>query len=160
MLRLTGEALAQHRILGGDTDRAGVQMTLAHHDAAFDHQRRGGETELIGTEQGADDDVATGLHLTVNLNADTRTQAVEHQGCWVSARPSSHGEPACLMDDTGKRPVPPIVTGDHDVIGLGLGDTGGNRADTDFDTSFLTEMDALELAFFRSWISWARSSME
>ena len=27
--------------------------------------------------------------------------------CCVSARPSSHGVPACLIDDTGDAPVPP-----------------------------------------------------
>jgi hypothetical protein len=27
--------------------------------------------------------------------------------CWVSARPSSHGTPACLKEVTGEAPVPP-----------------------------------------------------
>src|SRR5205809_6101059 len=27
---------------------------------------------------------------------------------WVSASPSSHGDPACLIDDSGEAPVPPI----------------------------------------------------
>ncbi len=34
VLRLPGEFLAQHRVLRRDPDRAGVQMALAHHDAA------------------------------------------------------------------------------------------------------------------------------
>jgi hypothetical protein len=79
MLGLAGEALAQHRILGGDADRAGVQMALAHHDAAFDDQRRGGEAELVGAQQRADDHIAAGLHLAVDLHADAAAQAVEHQ---------------------------------------------------------------------------------
>ncbi len=29
--------------------------------------------------------------------------------CWVSARPSSHGSPACLIDDSGLAPVPPLA---------------------------------------------------
>ena len=78
--------------------------------------------------------------------------------CWVSARPSSHGEPACLIDDSGEARCRRRA-GDHDVVGLGLGDAGGNRADADFDTSF-DEIEACELAFFRSWISCARSSIE
>jgi hypothetical protein len=68
VLGLAGEARAQHRILGGDADRAGVEVALAHHDAAFDDQRRGGEAELVGAEQRADDDVATGLDLAVDLH--------------------------------------------------------------------------------------------
>ena len=34
VLRFAGEAFAQFRILGGDTDRAGVEVAHAHHDAA------------------------------------------------------------------------------------------------------------------------------
>ena len=49
-LRLAHEALAQHRILGGDADRAGVEVADPHHDAAGHHQRRGREAELLGTE--------------------------------------------------------------------------------------------------------------
>ena len=33
-LRLAGEPLAQHRVLGGDADRAGVEVADPHHDAA------------------------------------------------------------------------------------------------------------------------------
>jgi hypothetical protein len=80
VLGLAGEARAQHRVLGGDPDRAGVEVALAHHDAAFDHQRRRGETKLVGTEQRADDDVAAGLHLAVGLDPDAAAQAVQHQG--------------------------------------------------------------------------------
>ena len=34
MFRLADEALAQHGVLRRDADRARVEMTLAHHDAA------------------------------------------------------------------------------------------------------------------------------
>ena len=67
MLRRTLEALAQHRVLGGDTHRAGVEMALAHHDAAGRDQRRGREAELVGAEQRADDDVAAGAQATIDL---------------------------------------------------------------------------------------------
>ena len=38
--------------------------------------------------------------------------------CCVSARPSSHGVPACLIDDQRRRAGAAVVAGDHDVIGL------------------------------------------
>ena len=60
VLGLAGEALAQHRVLRRDADRAGVQMALAHHDAAGGDQRRRREAELVGAEQRTDDDVAAG----------------------------------------------------------------------------------------------------
>src|SRR5690606_40104370 len=43
VLRLPGELLPEHRILRRDPDRASVEMTLAHHDAAERDQRRGRE---------------------------------------------------------------------------------------------------------------------
>ena len=54
-LGLAGELLAQLGVLGGDADRAGVEVADPHHDAARHHQRRGGEAELLGAEQRGDD---------------------------------------------------------------------------------------------------------
>ena len=51
---LAGEFPAQNRILCRNADRTGIEVALAHHDAAFYHQRRGGETELVGTQQCTD----------------------------------------------------------------------------------------------------------
>ena len=70
MLRLAGEALAQHRVLCSDTDRAGIEVALAHHDAALDDQRRGSEAEFVSTEQGANDHVTAGAHAAVDLHRD------------------------------------------------------------------------------------------
>src|SRR4029450_982167 len=45
-LRLTGEVLAQRRVLSGDADWTGIQVAYAHHDAARDHERGRGKAEL------------------------------------------------------------------------------------------------------------------
>ena len=136
VLGLAGEALAQHRVLGGDTNRTGVEVALAHHDAAFDHQRRRSETEFIGAKQRADDDVATGLHLTVDLHTDTATQAVEHQGL-LRLGQTQFPRRAGVLDRRQRRSArAAIVTGDDDMVGLGLGDAGSNRTDTDFGNQF------------------------
>ena len=49
-MEVSGEALAQHRVLGGDADRTGIEMALAHHDAAGRNQGRGGEAldDILG----------------------------------------------------------------------------------------------------------------
>ena len=54
-LRLAGEALAQHGVLGGDAHGAGVEVADPHHHAAHDHERRRGEAELLRAEQRGDD---------------------------------------------------------------------------------------------------------
>ena len=56
------------RILGGDAHGAGVEVADPHHDAAHGHQRRGGEAELLGPQQGGDHHVAPGLELAVGLD--------------------------------------------------------------------------------------------
>ena len=78
-LRRAGELLAQLRILRRDADRAGVQMADAHHDAAHHDERRRGEAVLLGAEQRADDHVAAGLHLAVDLHDDAVAQLVEDE---------------------------------------------------------------------------------
>ena len=80
VLRSSGEALPELRPLGADADRAVVLAAVSHHHAAFCNERGGGEAELISTEQRADDNVASGLHLAVDLDSDSASQAVEHQG--------------------------------------------------------------------------------
>ena len=48
--------------------------------------------------------------------------------CWVSARPSSQGMPACFSEVSGAAPVPPSWPGDEHHVGVGLGHPGGHRA--------------------------------
>ena len=80
MLRITREAFTQPRILRRDARRTGVEVTDAHHDAADRHQRRGGEPELLGTEQRSDRDIASRLQLPIGLDRDAAAQIVEHEG--------------------------------------------------------------------------------
>ena len=79
VLRLPLKPFAQHGILRGDAHRAGVEMALAHHDAAHGNQRRGGESKFLGTEQRSDYNVAAGLQLAVRLDANSTAQIVEQQ---------------------------------------------------------------------------------
>src|SRR5579875_3464315 len=64
------EALAQPRVLRRDPDRAGVQVTDAHHDAAERDERRRREAELLGAEESRDRHVAPRLQLPVYLHRD------------------------------------------------------------------------------------------
>jgi hypothetical protein len=91
VLGRSGEALAQHRVLRGDADRAGVQMALAHHDAAGGDQRRGREAELFGPEQRAHDNIAARAQPAIDLHSDAAAQPVQHQGLLRLGQPDLPG---------------------------------------------------------------------
>ena len=76
VLGLAGKFLAQYRVLRCHADRTGIQMAFAHHDAAFNHQRRSREAEFIRTQQCADQDITTGFHLPIDLHRDAATQTI------------------------------------------------------------------------------------
>lgn len=59
VLRVTGELPAKHRVLRGDSDRAGVQVAFAHHRAAHYDQGGGAEADFVGAEQGGNHHVKT-----------------------------------------------------------------------------------------------------
>ena len=79
--------------------------------------------------------------------------------CWVSASPSSHGAPACLMLVSGAAPVPPSCPEISTTSACAL-DTPAATVPTPTSATSLTCTRAAGLAFFRSSISWARSSIE
>jgi hypothetical protein len=126
------EALAQHRVLGGDAHRAGVEVALAHHDAAGRDQRRGGEAELVGAQQRADDHVAAGAQAAVDLQRNARAQAVEHQRLVGFGKADFPGAAGMLERGQRRRAGAAVIAGDRDVVGARLGDAGGHRADAHF----------------------------
>ncbi len=134
VLRLAGELLAQHRILRGDADRAGVEVALAHHDAAERDQRRGGEAELLGAEHRGDHDVAAGLEAAVGLQHDAAAEVVQHQRL-VRFGDAELPRQAGVLDARERRGARAAgVAGDQDVVGVALGHAGRDRADADFAT--------------------------
>ena len=132
VLGLADETLAQHRILGRDPDRAGVEVALAHHDAARGDQRRGGETELVGAEQRADHDVAAGAEAAVDLHHDAAAQPLAHQRLVGFGEPDLPGAAGVLDRGQRARAGAALEARNRDVVGARLGDAGRDRADADF----------------------------
>ena len=132
VLGLALEAPAQHRVLRRHADRAGIEMTLAHHDAARRDQRRGGEAELIGAEQRADDDVAPGADAAVDLHGDAAAQALRDQRLVRFGKPDLPRAAGMLDRGERRRAGPALESGDGHVVRARLGDAGRDRADADF----------------------------
>ena len=126
------ELLAQHRILCRDANRAGIQMADAHHDAAHHDQRRRGEAVFLGAEHRADDDVAPGLHLAVNLHDDAIAELVQDQHLLRFREAQLPREAGVLQTGQRRRTGTAVVAGDQDDVGVGLGDARRHRADSAF----------------------------
>jgi hypothetical protein len=77
---------------------------------------------------------------------------------WVSASPSSQGNPACLIEVWGDAPVPPSKPEISTTSAWALATPAAIVPTPTSDTS-LTLIRASRLAFLRSWISSARSSL-
>ena len=132
MLGLAAELGAQHRVLCGNTHRAGVEVALAHHDAAFHHQRSGGKAHFIGTQQRGDRHVAAGLHLAVGLHAHTAAQAVQHQRLLGFGQADLPGAAGVLDGAPGRSAGATVMAGNHQVVGLALGHAGRDGAHAHF----------------------------
>ena len=79
--------------------------------------------------------------------------------CWVSASPISQGMPACFSDVSGAAPVPPSWPEISTTSEWALA-TPAATVPTPTSATSLTCTRARGLDDFRSWISWAMSSME
>ena len=131
VLGLAFELRAQHRVLGRDAHRAGVEVTHPHHDTSRRHQRRGGETELVGAQQRRNRHVAAGLELAVGLHVDAPAQVVEHQGLLRFGQSQLPGRSG-MLDRTPRRGAgAAVMAADQDHVGLGLGYARRDRADAD-----------------------------
>ncbi len=143
------EALAQHRVLGGDADRAGVEMALAHHDAAGRDQRGGGEAELVGAEQRADQHVAAGLEAAIDLEAHAAAQAVQHQRLVGFGETDFPWAAGMLERGQGRRARAAIIAGMVMWSARALATPAATVPTPTSETS-LTEISASGLTFLRS----------
>ena len=104
---LPSNFFAQLGILRRDADRAGVEVADAHHDASGAISAALAKPNSSAPEQAA---IATSRPVLSWPSVSTRMRPRRSfitRICCVSARPSSHGAPACLIDCSGEAPVPP-----------------------------------------------------
>ena len=132
MLGLSDEALAQDGILRRHAHGAGVEMALAHHDAAGSNQRRGGEAIFISAQQRADNNVTARAQPAIDLHGDARAQAIEHQRLVGFGKPN-FPRAARMFDRRQRRGAgAALIARDRHMIGATLGDALRDRADADF----------------------------
>ena len=129
VLGLAGEERAEGRVLGRHPHRAGVEVALAHHDAAARDEGGGGEAELVGPEQRPDDHVPPGADPAVHLDRDAPPERVEDEGLVGLREPDLPRRPRVLDGGERARPGAAVVPRDGDVVRAALGDPGRHRPD-------------------------------
>jgi hypothetical protein len=131
VLGSSSELLAKLRILGSDTNRASVQMALAHEDTAHSDERSGSKAPFFSTKQTSQGNITTSLELAISLDNNTTTKIVKYQSLVSLSQTQLPRETSVLDTSPSRGTSTTIVTRDQDVIGLGLGDTRGDDTDTD-----------------------------
>ena len=129
VLGLAGEERAQGRVLGRHPHRAGIEVALAHHDAAARDEGGGGEAELVGAEERPDDHVPPGPDPAVHLDRDAAPEPVQDEGLVGLREPDLPRRARVLDGGEGARPGAAVVSRDGDVVRAALGDPGRHRAD-------------------------------
>ena len=132
MLRRAGEALAQNRVLRRNADRTGVEMALAHHQAARGNQRRRGKAEFVRAQKRRDCDIAPGAHSAVHLHGNAPAKSVEHQGLLGFRQADFPRAPGMGGRGQRRRPGAAVETRNRHMIGSAFGDARRHRAHADF----------------------------
>ena len=128
VLRLTGEPLAQLRILRGDPHRTGVEMALPHHDAADHDERRRGNAEFLGAEHGGDHHVLGRADHAVGLHDDPPAEVVHHEHLVRLGEAELPRQPAVHDRGLRARTGATVVAGNEHHVGLPLRHARGDRA--------------------------------
>ena len=79
LVRIASELRAQALVLRTDTDRAGVRLTLTHHNAAHRDQCGGADPELFRAHHGSHDDVTPSPQTSICAECHAPTQVVHRQ---------------------------------------------------------------------------------
>jgi hypothetical protein len=106
-------------------------VTFSHHNAAHGDQRGCGKAPFLSTKQTSNSNITTSTDLAIGLNDYTATQVVEDKGLMGLSKTQFPGQSGVFDAGPSRGTSTTIVTRDQDVIGLGLGHSGGNDTNSD-----------------------------
>src|SRR5579864_5513583 len=104
-------------------------MALAGHDASDGDKGGGAETELVCTENGADENVAGEAETAVDAESDAGAQASAQQGFVRVAEADFPGQAGVFDRGERRGAGAAVVSADGDNIRAGHGDARGDHAD-------------------------------
>jgi hypothetical protein len=132
----TLKLLAKLGILCGDTNRARVQMALAHHNAPHSNKRRGSKAPLLSTKQTSNSNIPTRTNLAISLDNHTATEIVKDKRLVSLSKTQLPGETGILDTSPAGSTGTTIMTRDQNVVGPGLSDTRSDDTDTSLGDEF------------------------
>ena len=132
-----------------DADRAGVGMTLAHHDASHGDQRRGADAIFIGAKHRRHDDVAARLQTAVGAQHHLVAKVVHGQNLMHLGQAHLPGQTGMLDRGLRAGAGAAAMAGYQNGVGFCLGHTGSDRADAGrgdkLHTDFCVRIDLLQV---------------
>ena len=129
-------------VLRGDADGAGVEVALAHINAADGDERGGAEVEFLGAEDRGHDDVDAGAHAAVGAQHDAGAQVVAHEHL-LRFGDAEFPRRAGVLDRGKRRSAgAAVVAGDEDDVGVRFGDARGDGADAGFGDELHADLRA------------------
>ena len=97
----------------------------------MDTRGRGGKSELLRTEHRGDGDIAAAHQLAVGLQAHPAAQSVQNQvSGGLPPAPAPKEDRRCEWTGPRRRAGSAVTAGDENYLSAGLGDAGGDGADT------------------------------
>lgn len=159
VLGLAAEAATQAAVLRGDAGGAGILLAVALHEAAHRDERHGRKAKLLGAQQAGDGNIGAVHELAVGLEHHARAQAVLQQRLLGLGKAKLQRQTACQIESRAAAPEPPLWPLIKILSAAPLA-TPVAMVPTPASLTSLTDTRAPGLAFLRSKMSSARSSME
>ena len=130
VFRFSPETLTKLRILCGNTDRTGIQITYTHHNASHCYKRSCCKTKFLCSEKRCDHNITSAHELSICLDTYPVTQTI-HKKCLMCFCKSKLPWKSCIVDRASwSCSCSSVITGDQNGLCTGFCNTGCNSTDT------------------------------
>mmetsp|Transcript_17676 Transcript_17676/g.41550 ORF Transcript_17676/g.41550 Transcript_17676/m.41550 type:complete len:260 (+) Transcript_17676:2909-3688(+) len=131
VLRQTLKLLPQNWILRCNADRTGVEVALAHHDAAHGNERCSGKAKPLCAKKCCNHHITARPELAISLQGHTAPQAIENQGLMCFGQTNLPWSPGMLDARPLGGSSTTIAAADQDVVSFALGNSSRHNTYTD-----------------------------
>ena len=111
-------------------------MAFSHHDTAHGDEGSCGKAPFFSTQETSDGDISSCSDLTISLNNNTTSKVIEHKSLVSFGKTQFPGETSIFDTGPSRCTGAPVMTGNEDVIGFGLGHTGSNDTNANLRHEF------------------------